>query len=99
VVAQSELEHWRLEFARELARAVQARDAPEEHRRMVARRFARLDSVVEARPNESPEAYRRRRLRVAADLGLTANGSMPRRPGGQGRPAARGEAPRVAAPA
>ena len=83
MVAQHDLERLRTELARELAQAVLARDADEQHRRRVARLLARVDSVVAAQGDESPATYARRRLRVAADLGLSANGTPLRRPGAQ----------------
>ena len=60
------------------------RDADEQHRRRVARLLARVDSVVDAQDNESAATYQRRRLRVAADLGLSATGSLIRRARGPG---------------
>ncbi len=67
-----------MQLARELANAVLAPDADERRRRRVARLLTRVDSVVDVQGDETMETYRRRRLRVAADLGLTVVGTRPR---------------------
>ena len=83
-------EHLRVELAGELARATLAARrrraapparCPPPRRRRLRRR---------CQDNESAATYQRRRLRVAADLGLSATGSLIRRPGGQARQAGRG---------
>jgi hypothetical protein len=82
VLAQNELASMRLELARELATAVLASDADEQHRRRVAHLMLRVERALE-QGDSTEAAFARRRQRIASEWGLTANGTQARRPGGQ----------------
>ena len=99
MLAQPELAFIRLELARELATAVLAADADEQHRRRVARLVLRVNAALE-QGDSSEEAFVRRRQRIASEWGLTSNGTRPRAHGSGQRhaditDAAAGAEPRV----
>ena len=97
MLAVRELELLREEVIGELVAASLAADCDPAHRRRVARLLHRIDRALEA-GESSPAAFERRRYRIAADLGLTANGTRPRANRGAQRMSAGARPTNAAAP-